>query len=89
MRNQSSGLHASSSAHQRALRTFCLLLKATTQVGTTKLRQIKDNEWLDQWEKIQQYLHSQQGAFQVSCLSHLLEHRDLTKNIDRVTLDYL
>ena len=60
IRQESSGQAASSSAQLRSLRTFCLLLKATTQVNSNggQLRQIKDNEWFDQYEKIQQYLHS-------------------------------
>ena len=36
----------------KAFRTLCLLLKATTAVGNTVYRQVKENEFFEKWAKI-------------------------------------
>lgn len=42
---------------------MCLFLKSLTKLF--QVRQIKDEEMFDHWDKIQQYLSSEQGGFQV------------------------
>ena len=49
-----------SSAAMKAMRCLCLLLKAFTGLDPS-FRQIKDEETFSDWEKIQQYLNSEQG----------------------------
>lgn len=42
---------------------MCLFLKSLTKL--MQVRQIKEEELFDRWDKIQQYFSSEQGAFQV------------------------
>lgn len=55
-----------SSSYRKAMRTLCLLLKSMT--SSQGVRQIKTEETFCRWDKIQQYLRSEQASKQVEML---------------------
>ena len=75
-----------STAYAKAGRCLCLLLKAFTPMDET-FRQIKEEETFSDWEKVQQYLNSDQGAKQIKRLTELKQFCELhSKLCDKKSL---
>ena len=52
-----------------------------------EFRQIKDDEYFKEWDKIQQYLNSEQGEMQIKRLPELRQYCDQnSRYVDRDTL---
>lgn len=75
-----------STAYLKAGRCLSLLLKALTGMDED-FRQIKDEEVFKEWDKIQQYLNSEQGELQIKRLQQLRNFFDHeSSKVDRDTL---
>lgn len=64
-------------------------MKAFTNMDEERNRQVKDDEIFRQWDKICQYLNSEQGARQVDqflTLVQFCENPETRQTIDKVTL---
>lgn len=78
-----------SKSHLKALRALCLLLKVTTTLhNSPRIRQIKDKETFTRWDRIQQYINSDQGCAQIQDFMQVVQG-DFTMRLQAFAIEQL